>query len=112
MSVITGKLVPIKDHILVEDMEFGAVTTTSGIFIPNQNGKTEGIKSRWGKVYAVGPTQKDVKVGEWVCVEHGRWTRGIEITDETGKKTVIRRVENKSIMLTADEEPKDVYIPK
>lgn len=112
MAVLTGKLVPIKDHVLVSDMEFGAVTTTGGIFVPSQNGKTEGIKARWGKVYAVGPEQKDVSVGEWVCVEHGRWTRGIELKLEDGSTITVRRVENDSILLVADEEPKDVYIPK
>lgn len=111
MTVVKGKIRPIRDNILVSDMEFEAVTTTSGIFIPSQNGKTEGIKPRWGKVYAVGPEQKDIKVGEWVYVEHGRWTRGVTLDDGAGEK-VIRRVECESVMLTADEPPTDVYIPK
>ena len=111
LNQVKGKIKPIRDNILVSDMEFEAVRTTSGIFIPSQNGKVEGIKPRWGKVYAVGPDQKDVKVGEWVYVEHGRWTRGITVEDENGNQTIVRRVENKSIMLTADEPPTDVYIP-
>jgi hypothetical protein len=58
-------------------------------------------------VYAVGPTQTDIKVGTWVCVAHGRWTRGIEIEDETGKQT-LRRVDPKDILLESDNEPMDV----
>lgn len=111
MAAIKGAIKPIRDHILVIDMEFGEEKTKTGIFIPSQNGKTEGIKSRWGKVYAVGPEQEDVKVGEWVCVEHGRWTRGVDIETTTGEKLTVRRVENDSILLVSDERPEDVYIP-
>jgi hypothetical protein len=57
-------------------------------------------------VYAVGPDQQDVKVGDWICVAHGRWTRGLDIEDEHGKKTV-RRIDPKDIMLVADELPSD-----
>ena len=71
------------------------------------NGKSSGIRPRWGRVYAVGPDQHDVKVGTWICVEHGRWTRGIEIEDENGKQT-LRRVDPKDIMLESDSEPQDV----
>lgn len=109
---VKGKLRPIRDHVLVSDMEFDAITTQSGIYIPSQNGKVEGIKPRWGKVYAVGPEQTDVTVGEWIYVEHGRWTRGITLEDENGNEVVIRRVDNDAIMLRAEEPPKDVYIPK
>lgn len=107
-----GKITPLHDSVLVADMEFENIKTHSGIFIPNQNGKTTGIKPRWGKVYAVGPKQQDVKVGEWVYVEHGRWTRGATLEDENGVKHVLRRVENKAILLQADEPPNDFYVPE
>jgi co-chaperonin GroES (HSP10) len=93
-------------------MEFEATVTSAGIYIPSQNGKTEGIKPRWGRVYAVGPEQLDVKVGEWIYVEHGRWTRGAIVEDQDGNELVVRRVDNDAIMLQADEPPNDVYIPK
>ena len=48
------------------------------------------------------------EVGEWIYVEHGRWTRGIRIEDETGNEIIIRMVETKSIMLQADEKPEDL----
>jgi hypothetical protein len=57
-------------------------------------------------VYAVGPDQQDIKIGTWVCVEHGRWTRGIDIEDETGRQT-LRRVDPKDIMMESDDEPQD-----
>ena len=72
----------------------------------NDNGKGTGIRPRWGQVYAVGPEQKDVQLGQWVCVAHGRWTRGIEVEDETGKKT-LRRVDPKDVMLISDQPVHD-----
>jgi hypothetical protein len=57
-------------------------------------------------VYAVGPAQQDVTIGQWICVAHGRWTRGIEIEDNTGAHT-LRRVDPKDILLVSDEQPSD-----
>jgi len=70
----------------------------------NDNGTTAGIRPRWGQIYAVGPDQKDVTVGQWICVAHGRWTRGIEIEDQQGRKT-IRKIDPKDILLVSDEPP-------
>lgn len=110
INVIKGKLRPIRDHVLVSDMEFDAVTTASGIFIPGMDGKTTGIKPRWGKVYAIGPDQKDIKVGEWIYVEHGRWTRGAILEDELGEQITVRRVDLDAVMIQADEKPDDILL--
>ena len=98
---------PLRDSVIVSEMVFAERFTTSGIVLPSDNGKSTGIRPRWGQVYAVGPDQRDVQVGEWVCVAHGRWTRGIDVEDETGKHT-LRRVDPKDIMLSADELPDDL----
>lgn len=100
------KITPIGNSILVADMNFKERLTNSGIFIPSDNGKTHGIRPRWARVYAVGPEQKDVEVGQWVLVSHGRWTRGVEIEDETGKHT-IRRIDPNDMLLLSDEEQHD-----
>jgi len=92
---------------LISDMNFEERLSTGGIVLVKDNGKSSGIRPRWGRVYAVGPEQKDIKIGTWICVEHGRWTRGIDIEDETGKQT-LRRVDPKDIMMESDEEPQDV----
>ena len=97
------QIVAVKDHILVSDMAFDVRITNGGIWLPNDNGKGHGIRPRWGRVYAVGPKQQDVKVGQWILVEHGRWTRGLEIEDETGERT-IRKVDPKCIMMVSDEK--------
>lgn len=79
---VTGKIIPLKDKILITDMEFGLEQTKSGIILQSDNGKTTGIHPRWGRVWAVGPEQKDVEVGQWICIEHGRWTRTWEIEED------------------------------
>lgn len=100
------QLKPLNDSVIVSDMTFDERISTGGIVILNDNGKGTGIRPRWGQVYAVGPEQHDVQVGEWILVAHGRWTRGIEIEDETGKK-MLRRVDPKDIMLQTDQQPQD-----
>jgi co-chaperonin GroES (HSP10) len=100
------KLQPLNDAVVVADMTFDERITTGGIVLLNDNGKGTGIRPRWAQVYAVGPDQKDVVVGQWVCVAHGRWTRGIDIEDESGKQT-LRRVDPKDILLTSNEQPQD-----
>lgn len=102
-----NQLQPLNDAVIVSDMVFDERISNGGIILMNDNGKSSGIRPRWGKVYAVGPEQKDIRVGTWICVEHGRWTRGIEIEDENGKQT-LRRVDPKDIMLESDERPNDV----
>ena len=99
-----NKITPIRDHIIVQDMNFGQRQLSSGIFLLNDDAKTDGIRPRWARVYAVGPEQTDISVGQWVLVEHGRWTRGakVEVDEEV---ITIRRVEAKSIMLISDQAP-------
>jgi len=97
---------PIGNAIIVTDMSFESRITSSGIIIPGDDGKSSGIRPRWAQVYAVGPEQTDVKVGEWILISHGRWTRGIDIEDESGKKT-IRKVDPNDILLVSDELPND-----
>ena len=83
---------PLNNSVIVSEMIFDQRITSSGIILPNDNGTGSGIRPRWGQVYAVGPEQTDVTVGQWICVAHGRWTRGIDIEDESGKKT-LRRID-------------------
>jgi co-chaperonin GroES (HSP10) len=101
------QLKPLNDVVIVTEMVFTERFTNTGIVLLSDNGKSSGIRPRWGQVYAVGPEQKDVRVDEWVCVAHGRWTRGIDVEDETGKHT-LRRVDPKDILLSSDELPDDL----
>lgn len=97
---------PLNNSVIVTDMVFDERISTGGIVLLNDNGTGRGIRPRWGQVYAVGPKQEDVRVGDWVLVAHGRWTRGIDVEDEGGKKT-LRRVDPNDIMMTSDTLPND-----
>jgi co-chaperonin GroES (HSP10) len=108
MSKVTGKLVPIRDNVLITDMDFGEQTTASGLVILSDDGKSEGVKSRWGRVWAVGPDQQDVKVGEWILLEHGRWTRGVTVVEEDGTEITIRRADINAILMVTDEKPNQI----
>ena len=92
------------DHVIVRDMNFGARKLASGIFLLNDDGKTEGIRPRWAKVYAVGPDQKDVAVGQWVFIEHGRWSRGMEV-EINNEIFTLRKADPKCIIFVSDDEP-------
>jgi co-chaperonin GroES (HSP10) len=100
------RLRPLDNTVIVEEMEFSGRQLSSGIVLLNDNGTTAGIRPRWGRVYATGPNQRDVTVGQWICVAHGRWTRGVEIEDDAGPKT-IRKVDPKDILLVSNEQPDD-----
>ena len=62
MSKVTGKLIPIRDNVLITDMDFGEQKTSSGIVLLSDDGKSEGVKSRWGRVWAVGRSKKMSKL--------------------------------------------------
>lgn len=110
MTTVKGKITPLRDNVLVCDMNFEEQVTKSGIIIQSDDGKVEGVKPRWGRVWAIGPKQTDVKVGEWILIEHGRWTRGIKVEDENGKEITIRWAETKAIMMVTDEKPNDLNL--
>ena len=99
----------LQNYVIVTDMNFKEKLTSSGIIIPNSDGKLEGIHARWGRVYAVGNRQQDVQVGQYVLVKHGRWTRGTLIEDAEGEKT-IRRIDADDILLVSNEPVQDETI--
>ena len=107
MSKVIGKLKPIRDNIIITDMEFGETKTKGGLVLLSDDGKAEGVKHRWGRVWAIGPEQQDVKIGEWILLEHGRWTRGVTYVQEDGTEITIRRADVKAILAVSDERPSE-----
>ena len=102
-----SKLRPLHNDILVVDMNFEEEFSSGGIYIPSDNGKQAGLRARWAQVYEIGPEQEDVKKGQWILVEHGRWTRGIEMVDVDGKNHTLRKVDPECLLLVSDEDPTD-----
>lgn len=100
---------PLPSDILIYNMDMGEQKTASGIIIGSDDGKAHGVKPRWGQVYKVGEQcELDVKPGQWILIEHGRWTRKIKIDDGDGIKD-IQKVEIKSVIAVSDEKPDTAY---
>ena len=106
-KVALNRLKPIRDNIVITDMDFGEQVTKGGLVLLSDDGKSEGVKSRWGRVHSVGPMQEDVKAGEWILLEHGRWSRGFTVLDDNGNDIIIRRADPKGILAVADEKPNE-----
>lgn len=101
-----SKLQPLGETIIVSNMKFDVRLSSGGIILPNDDMKSSGIRPRWAKVYAVGPEQREIKVGDFILISHGRWTRGIKIEDQDGERT-IRKVDPNDILLVSDEPMED-----
>ena len=103
----TGGIRPIHDHVLVTDLYFGEQKTKGGIIIRDDNGTTRGVYPRWAKVHAKGPTNKEeYNVGDYILVEHGRWTRKMEL-DINGEDITLHRVDVDAIIAVSDSKPED-----
>lgn len=107
MSKVVGKIRPLNDNILVTDMNFDERVSAGGIVLLSDDGKSEGIRHRWGKVWAIGPEQQDVEIGQWILLEHGRWSRGVTVELEDGTEITIRRADPNAILMVSDEDPGD-----
>ncbi len=102
------KIRALKGKVLVTNLERGS-RIINGIIIPDDNGKSEGIRSRWGQVYAVGEDITDISPGQWVLIENGRWTRMLKVKDESNTEVQIWGVDwPASVLLVTDEDPEAV----
>ena len=101
---VDNDITPLKKRVLVSDMHFGERTTKGGIIMMDDDGSADGIHPRWAKVYAIGNQQEDVKVGQWVMVAHGRWSRAFKVKKE-GVELEVRMIDENDILLVSDDEP-------
>ena len=104
---IDGEIRPLRDSVIVTEMDFSGRQLASGVILLGDDGKTDGIRPRWARVYAIGPEQQHVSVGQWVLVEHGRWSRGLRIVKD-GEEIIIRRADPNAIIFVTDTQPDDI----
>ena len=109
---VENDIIPLKKRVLVSDMHFGETKSKGGIILVDDDGTAQGIHPRWGKVYAVGRLQEDVKVGQWIMVAHGRWSRAFKVkrkeqrsAGEIGVELEVRMIDENDILLVSDTEP-------
>ena len=95
------KITPLRGKItaqLLEDPRKESVTK-AGVILLADNKTESGMKPRWFKALAVHPEEKDVKEGDYVLVEHGRWSREYVKPNKDGTgEDVIIVVESKSVI--------------
>ena len=101
---VDNDITPLKKRVLVSDMHFGETRSKGGIILVDDDGSQSGIHPRWAKVYAVGNQQDDVKVGEWILVSHGRWSRAFKVKKE-GVELEVRMIDENDILLVSETEP-------
>jgi co-chaperonin GroES (HSP10) len=97
-------ITPLKKRVLVSHMHFGETKTKGGIILVDDDGTQSGIHPRWAKIYAVGNEQKDVTVGQWILVAHGRWSRAFKVK-KSGTELEVRMIDENDILLVSDDEP-------
>lgn len=110
LTTFKGDLRAVGDRVLVSDMYFGEQKTKSGLIINNDDGTTRGIYPRWGKVHSKGPRNKEpYEEGQWILIEHGRWTRSVSMETDTGE-IELRMVDSDCVLAYSDEKPDGVQI--
>ena len=102
-------LIPLPGNIFAV-LQLGERVTQGGIHLLDDNGKMEGIRPRWAKIWKVASDVTDVQPGQWALCEHGRWTMRIRIKDENGDDFEFVKLVPTGILAVQDEEPLDQQI--
>lgn len=105
MTTIKGQLRPLRDKVIVTDMNFGESKTKSGIVLTSDDGKSSGLHPRWCRVLFIGEEQKEIKVGQWLLMQHGRWTRAMTYENEQGEEIKVHMIDLEGVLLVSDEKP-------
>jgi co-chaperonin GroES (HSP10) len=107
-NIKANTFTPLKDKVFVTAMEHGDKISKGGLIVVSDDMTNRGIRPRWGKVWAIGPDVQDLNVGNWILIEHGRWTQKINI-EVDGEEIPVWSVEYpKSVLMVSDDEPDTV----
>jgi co-chaperonin GroES (HSP10) len=106
-TIQANTFTPINDKVFVSDLDNGVKLTRGGIILPDDNMTERGIRERWCRVYAVGPDVEDLKPGDWILVQHGRWTNGIEFSLPGGNLMLWQVDYPEAVLLVSDTDPRE-----
>jgi co-chaperonin GroES (HSP10) len=97
------KIKAMRDKILAEmiDNPGEETTTAGGIILISKDGTESAVRPRWFKVYSIGSEIDWLHEGQYVLVDHGRWSNGIKIDNELK----IYLLDNKDCLMVSDENP-------
>lgn len=104
------KVKALPNKVLVTNIEKG-MRVVRGIIVPDDDGKSEGIRPRWAQVYSVGDNVTEVKEGQWVLIENGRWTRMIKVKQDDGSELAVWGVDwPDAVLLVSEDQPEtEIY---
>ena len=103
---VDSDITPLKKRVLVCKMQFGETKSKGGIILIDDDGSEGGIHPRWAEVYAIGNKQEDVKIGQWILVSHGRWSRALKVKKD-GVDLEVRMIDEEDILLVSETEPEE-----
>ena len=100
------KLRPLPGRLYCKALETGLRTSAGGIVLTDDNKATAGVggvRPRWFQVVNVNidTNLDDIKIGDYVLVEHGRWSRRFSGTDIDNYSIV----EEKAVLLVSEDAP-------
>lgn len=102
-------LKPLRNKVLVDEIKKGE-RLISGIIIPNDDKKDAGIRPRWCRVYAIGEGVDTIEPGDWIFVEHGRWSRELTIIENETEKSFWSIDWPTAVLGYSKEDPEDLVI--
>lgn len=114
--MIKGKVKPLKNDILVHNMDTGEKVVNGIILLEDTDASNfsqddvlnkRGIRPRWCQVYDVGSNVDYVKKGDWVLLDKGRWTRGISVADGD-EKIYLQKADPDGILVVSETKPADL----
>lgn len=100
-------LTPLRDKILGYMLEpVGAERKTlGGIILTEKDMDETAVRARWFEVTHVGPEQETIKVGQYILLPHGRWSRGIDIDGTHREEDKLFLIDNEAILGYSDDNP-------
>ena len=77
-------------------------TSESGILITSGDGN-QTVYPRWGKVLHVGPEVREVKPGDFILIEPGKWTFGFYVGENFGEEDRYWKTDEDKVICISDE---------
>lgn len=75
--------------------------SAGGIILKDDDATETSIRARWFQIYSVGDDIDWIKEGDYVMVDHGRWSNGLKINDDLK----LHLLDNKDCLAMTDSDP-------
>ena len=78
------------DSLYVEKMEYGERKLKNGFIVPTETMDYLGnfVRPRWAKVLYKADNIKNINIGDYILLSHGRWSTGIKCVINGIKKNI------------------------